>query len=311
MSKLSPTVPSQDVGANNTAKGISIPEGGTGTGTGAGAGMKWVPRFGFQSAMQRVQAAMRIQSLFRGQRDRVVVGNFKTKRLTFFHARDPRIRDIWTQVAHNRQTSTSMTLLDTVHTLLTTKVTSNYVADTEGEEKESFTNFLFSFYQTSLGSVEEATKTISDLLVGLSNHLSTDIIFSIITNLILNIWDVSYCDLLCSALRSVQSLLTKSGGTSLVNPAIVFDQNVSLSQQQVRALVKSLFSETTAKRAAATSDAVVAKCKILEGRRSGKTRTQSNSKVFITQNEFYYSLLVTASPDALAECGYGSINTPD
>ena len=263
-------------------------------------------RTGFQRSIQRVQAAMRIQSVFRGHKDRVVVGNFKTKHITFFHARDQRIRDIWVSVAHKQHTQGTISLLDVVYSLLSTKVTANYVADSDGKERESFTNFLFDHYQTSLSTVADATKSIANLLLGLSRLLKTDILFSIITNLILNIWGLSHSNFLCRAMCCVQSILTKSGNSNLVNPAVVFDQNTSLSQQQVKVVVKSLLTETTVKRAATISDAVLAKCKLLESRRLGKTPNNSVKGTFITQNEFYYSLLISISPDILTECGYGS-----
>ena len=277
----------------------------------------------FANSTFRSVAASRVQSAYRGYRDRVLVGNVKKGVLTFFHSRDVRIREAWlagsrraARGGEEKRPPTWLTSLLT--TILNSKITSNYLCDSQKKPRVEFINFIYEHLTDSLQDETVVNATIESALLMLDKQIDSDLIFAVVCNFLFCIWGAAHANLLSTAMCAVHSVTNKLSSTNNINPNCVIDSDLFLSSAQTKQVIRQVFSNK--RNMASLQEDVIRKCKTLEalqqqgGGISADARKDmvQNTKgkktdakgVTVTQKELYYALLLTATPDLLAEHGY-------
>eukprot|EP01063_Lacrimia_lanifica_P031412 TRINITY_DN5170_c0_g1_i1.p1 TRINITY_DN5170_c0_g1~~TRINITY_DN5170_c0_g1_i1.p1 ORF type:complete len:918 (+),score=309.98 TRINITY_DN5170_c0_g1_i1:77-2830(+) len=264
----------------------------------------------FQFAMIRVTAAIRVQSMWRAYHSRRMVGNSSTGLMTFFHSRDPRIREAWTQCAYfppGKPVSWLSTLLSN---LLNSKITANYIADSQRAPHATFTNYVFEYLYESLQDEHVVYETLHQMLVLLNCHVNDDLLFAIVCNLLFCTWGPGHADLLAYSMCCVHATVNKLTEINTTKPNCVVDQDVYLTSAQIKAVVKSVFNSKASMKANALHEEVHRRCRVLEGNRRTKGQAGDggdagkSTGVTVTQKEMLYAILISATPDVLVDFGY-------
>eukprot|EP01064_Diplonema_japonicum_P016971 TRINITY_DN25023_c0_g1_i1.p1 TRINITY_DN25023_c0_g1~~TRINITY_DN25023_c0_g1_i1.p1 ORF type:complete len:796 (+),score=129.08 TRINITY_DN25023_c0_g1_i1:50-2389(+) len=258
-----------------------------------------VKRTNFQQIMLRITAAIRIQSVWRGHCDRVLAGDIPKGIITFFHSRDVRLREAWAACCRSPIVKPVTWLSQLVSTVLNLKITSNYVCDTQKKKRPELSVFLYDHLYESLLTKENVDACIEGILTMLDKYSGHDLIYSIFSNFLLGIWDVTYLNLLNTAMCCAHAVSAKLVEPNMINPACVLDIDVVFTRTQVKSIIKSTFKNS--KRIPAIVDDVIKRCRMLKGRDDSSN---------VTQKELYYSMLITSTPDVLAEAGFDKQEKP-
>eukprot|EP00756_Hemistasia_phaeocysticola_P017802 Hpha_TRINITY_DN15556_c1_g1::TRINITY_DN15556_c1_g1_i1::g.106820::m.106820 len=262
---------------------------------------------GFQRAMVRVRAVMRVQSVWRGFLDRSVVGNIPRSDITFFHSRDPRIRQAWIKCCsgHNRPRRPQRWLTNLVTKALTAKISHDFVRLQDKLAVFTFSDFLFEHLFQSYERQEVVEEEVRCLLASLDRLGGLDYMYAIVTNMLMTFWDARYSDCLTRAIVYVDGEVTRRE-PNFINPEPELELDVTLSLGQIKSVMRKLFltglgrSKTTV-----LIDEVVRRCLDIQERRNGPVEGRTTRNLQATQKEFLYAMLLSLDPDSLAAAGFG------
>ena len=319
------------------AAAAAAPAGGGGVGVPAGA----VRKSAFSQAVFRVAAAMRVQSVYRGYAARVLVGNVRRGVLTFFHSRDARVRAAWVRGMRLQRASaegpsggvlrgrTAAWLVSLLGTVLNSKITANFIADSQKKPRAEFVNYLFEHLRDSLQDEGSVDDTVSALLLLLDRHVDHDLIFAVVCNFLYGIWDAPHANLLANAMCVTHAVVNKLPQPNRINPACVTDVDVYLSASQTKQVIRQVLP---AKRPSAMEE-VLRRCRTLDamkgqhaassgafapasaaaaaagssgaaGAGGGAAAGATSKGVSVTQKELFYAMLLSASPEMMVDFGY-------
>eukprot|EP00760_Papus_ankaliazontas_P011657 PhM_4_TR14925/c0_g1_i1/m.61439 len=210
----------------------------------------------FQRAMRRTVASMRIQALWKGYKARKKVGNLKLKIRTFFHSRDPRIRDLWIATSKTTTERTALWVANLCATLIRAKLTSDYINGTHttnanGETTQirsasSFVDFTFKHLFDAYNSESVVNENVKSFLVGLSVHSHTNCLLRVVMSFFMAFWSERYHNLLIRTLLAIGKVLAAAGvvlpdAVTPTNYQVDLEGEHRLSLQNVRVIVRSLF----------------------------------------------------------------------
>jgi len=261
---------------------------------------------GFQRSMVRVRAAMRLQSVWRGFLDRSIVGNIPRSDITFFHSRDPRIRQAWLKCCsgHNRPRKPQRWLSNLVTKTLTAKISHDYVRLQEKQPVCTLSDFLFEHLYASYESTEVVDQEVQALLASLDRLGGLDYLYAIVTNMLMTFWDARYSDCLTRAIVHIDSEVNRRE-PNFINPEPELEIDLTLSLVTIKNVMRKLFlSGIGRSKTTALIEDVTRKCFDIQARRSGSEGNTSRN-LQATQKEFLYALLLCIDPDTLTAAGFG------
>lgn len=284
---------------------------------------------GFQRSMLRARAATQLQAVWRGYRDRRIVGNIPQADITFFHSRDPRIRVAWVSCARRPPPRRSQQwLAATIAQSLRAKITHDYVRKKEGKAPLSFVDFLYDHLFECYGDSASVHTDVVALLCTIDRIGGEDLTFAAVQFFLMTLWDTKYCTCLLRAMCLAHAEVNNQE-LNVINPKPELEKDVALTEKCIQKVVKKLMTAPITepglgrKRATEIAEEVLAKSMEYAvdriekeeqrrarrwqrvGRRSPTAASPgAQQKTLPTQKEFYFSLLMCVTPGMLLAAGF-------